>query len=204
MRPVYGLDIETDTSPLTDAEKAAGHTSRGLDPAITAITAIALSTEHGTYVMCDMEEKTMLTKLDRILNVLDIGTLATWNGAVFDLPFIDARAKHLGVRIDLGLTHDPAIVPKYQPTPGYEGGYQATWAGHHHLDFAYVAKDAAEALGIGWSLKPYAREILGREPIQVDREQMHDLTAEELHEYVASDAIITRDLVLHHFHNKGA
>lgn len=202
MRPIYGLDIETDTSPLTDEEKAAGFTSRGLDPAITPITAIALATEYGPYVMCDMDEKVMLTKLDRLLSVLEPGILATWNGAVFDLPFIDARAKSLGLSIGLGLTPDSTIVPKYQPTPGYDGGYRATWAGHHHLDLAYEVKEEAAALGIPWSLKPYAREILGREPIQVDREQMHTLTAEELHEYVASDAIITRDLTIEHLRGK--
>lgn len=194
MANIYGLGIETDTSPLTKQELAAGYTSRGADPRITPITTIALSTDYGPYVLMDSDERTLLERLNLLLGILEPGVLATWNGAVFDLPFLHDRAKMHGVELDLKLVENPGVVPEGNPTPGHAGGYDATWGDHEHVDVAYLAKDDAEKKGLEWSLKPYAAAILGTIPETVDRENLHELSATALRDYVASDAIITREL----------
>src|SRR5699024_1309662 len=87
--------------------------------------------------------------------------IVTWNGAVFDLPFINDRARTHGMDLGIALTPNTTLVPKYQPVPGHAGGYDATWAGHHHIDLAYLCKDDAENRGVKWSLKPYVKDVLG-------------------------------------------
>ena len=39
-------------------------------------------------------------------------------------------------------------------------------------------------------------KLVGLEPVEVDREQIHQLSAQDLHEYVASDARLARELVV--------
>lgn len=197
---VYALDIETDTSELTDAERAAGFTSRGLDPAITSITSIAVAGLPAGDLVLTGDEREMLTSLENALAHAPAGLLVTWNGAVFDLPFIDARSHRTGVRTGLTLTPDPLIVPKYQPTPGYDGGHSAAWSTdspvpHAHLDLAYAMKDLTYHRGIPWGLKPTARAF-GLDPIEVDRTAMHELTDDEMRAYVLSDAVVTRELAM--------
>jgi hypothetical protein len=43
-------------------------------------------------------------------------------------------------------------------------------------------------------LKPVAREILGIEPIEVDRKKMHQLSNRQLYDYAVSDTDITLGL----------
>lgn len=187
------LDIETDTSPLTEQEKAAGFTSRGLDPRITEITSIAIALEDGAPLVFDGDEETVLGETINALAEISPSLLLTWNGAVFDLPFIHDRAKVRGLETGLLLEPNPGIVPKYDPTPGHEGGYTAYWGKSTHVDVAYLVKADADARGMKWSLKPYARSI-GLDPIEVDRERMHELTPEQLRDYVASDAVVTLEI----------
>lgn len=196
--PLIALDIETDTSELDSDELAAGYTSRGLDPAITPITAIAVhSSTHGTRVWSDAPEADLLGALEEFLTACPPSTIVTWNGSVFDLPFLDARARLLGLTLGLCLELDESLTPKYTPTPGYAGAYQASWARagvpHSHLDVAYALKDFSYTRGLPWALKPVAR-ALGFDPIEVDRSGIHRLTADELVEYVASDAMVTYEL----------
>jgi len=192
---IYGLDIETDTSG-----------GFGLDPTRGGITSIAIATaerdivvaldEHGT-------EAAMLEALGYELDNLPDGMLGTWNGSVFDFPFIDSRLITLGYGdASWGpvLTFQPGLKPKYEPTPGYEGGYAVNWVksdggGHTHLDISWAYKRHAERAGIKHSLKPVAKS-LGIDMIEVDRENMHLLTAEQERAYVASDARGTRELIL--------
>src|SRR3546814_5141484 len=77
--PIYGLDIETDTSV------------DGLDPNVSRIVAAALSTG-GVDELFDGPEDELLAGLDERLAELPPGVLATWNGSAFDLPFIADRA----------------------------------------------------------------------------------------------------------------
>src|SRR3954447_9178200 len=94
--PIYGLDIETDTSV------------DGLDPAVARIIAVAVAGPRGVRVFDDSDEALLLDRLDWHLASLEPGVIATWNGAAFDLPFLDDRARALGVRLGLRLTLDPS------------------------------------------------------------------------------------------------
>jgi uncharacterized protein YprB with RNaseH-like and TPR domain len=185
---VYGLDIETDTTPMQDG------TPRGLDPSTTSIINIALTVGDDVIVFRG-EEKDLLISFDRYLAGLEPGLLATWNGSVFDLPFLQDRALLHGVELGLQLTVDRSIVPKYEFLTGHSSGYSAIWKSarevpHEHLDIAYALRDMVTELGVSWSLKPVARHF-GLSPVEVDRTAVHKLSAEEQDIYVASDARVT-------------
>ncbi|HYZ97384.1 MAG TPA: 3'-5' exonuclease [Acidimicrobiales bacterium] len=177
--PVYGLDIETDTSV------------DGLDPALGGIVTVALSGPDGEEVF-DGPEATMLAAVDARLAALSPGVLATWNGAFFDLPFLADRAAHHGVALGLRLTLDPRIPSRREPLPGHRGAYRARWHGHHHVDaYQLYRADVGPVLGISCSLKAIAR-LVGLAPVEVDRARIHDLSPDALAAYVASDARLAR------------
>ncbi len=181
---MYGLDIETDT--------AAG----GLDPRSAAIVAVAVSGD-GWHDVLDGDETEILRELDQRLATLSNGVIVTWNGARFDLPFIADRARLRNVDLGLTLSADDRYRSSREPLPGHDGGYRAAWHGHDHLDAYNVYRaDVGASLGIPCGLKSLAR-FLGFDPVEVDRETIHQLSTEALHEYVASDAIVTRELALH-------
>lgn len=180
---VYGLDIETDT--------AAG----GLDPRCAAIVAIALSGPGWSSVL-DGGETKILKGVDQRLADLEPGVIVTWNGARFDLPFIHDRAALHHVELGLRMRPDDLSRPSRDPLPGHIGGYRASWYEHEHLD-AYVVyrNDVGASLNLPCGLKRVAR-MVGLEPVVVDREAIHKLSPDELAEYVASDAVLTRELAL--------
>lgn len=178
--PIYGLDIETDT------------TVNGLDPSVSRIVAVALSTD--VDELFDGPEDELLVQLDRRLAELPAGVIATWNGSSFDLPFIADRAARWRLRLGLQLLADPRIRHRHEPLPGHDHCYRAAWHGHQHLDAYRVYRDdVGPALRISCSLKSIAR-FVGLAPLEVDRERIHDLSREALHAYAASDARLARVL----------
>lgn len=197
---IYAIDIETDTAPLTEEETALGYTSRGLVPSISRIVNIAIASSKGTIVL-DGEEKDILTNLEQYFKTASPGMVVTWNGSVFDFPFISDRARLLGVPLGLTMTPNPAIVPKYVATPGHAGGYNAEWTRENGtslgtIDIAYSFKGFAEENDIIWSLKPMAT-AKGLDPVKVDASKIHLLSKEQVNEYVASDALVTRTLAFY-------
>ena len=199
--PIVAIDIETETSPC-HVPPLECCSRRGLDPSVTPITAVGVSTAGKDRVLLaddNASEAQLLRDLDALM-AASTGTLVTWNGAVFDLPFLADRYKLHGLSTGLQLVADPNLPVKYSPTPGHAGGYQATWYDLRHLDIMKEFKDTARQLGVSWSLKPLAI-ALGHEPVEVDRRAMHLLSASELEEYVASDARITR--LLAEMHSSG-
>ena len=82
--PLYGLDIETDT------------TIDGLDPQVAPVVAVALDGEDFSAVF-DGRETDLLADLDQHLADLEPGILVTWNGGCFDLPFLRDRAAICGI-----------------------------------------------------------------------------------------------------------
>lgn len=184
--PYYGLDIETDT------------TVNGLDPTQAEIVAIALTmpyTSDGDVVLTGPEAQ-MLTDLDRLLLELPPGVLVTWNGAAFDLPFLAERARRAGVPMHLRLAEDPSLNDARRPSRDDRSAYRASWGAHRHLDgYRLYRADVGRTLGLPCGLKPMAK-LVGLEPVEVDREQIHQLSAEDLHDYVASDARLARELVV--------
>lgn len=179
--PVYGLDIETDT------------TVDGLDPAKAAVLTVALS-HAGFDEVFSGPEPTLLAELDERLSSLEPGVLATWNGAAFDLPFLGDRARLWGLPLGLRLRPDPEIHMVHTPLRGHSCAYRALWHGHGHIDaYRLYRGDVGPALRVSCSLKSIAR-LVGLAPIEVDRSRIHDLSHEALHAYAASDARLARVL----------
>jgi uncharacterized protein YprB with RNaseH-like and TPR domain len=179
--PVYGLDIETDTSV------------DGLDPERSSVVTVALS-QPGFDEVFSGDEPELLADLDSRLADLEPGVLATWNGAAFDLPFLAHRARWWSMRLGLTVLLDPTIPLAHDPLPGHRGAYRACWHDHGHVDaYRLYRGDVGPALRVSCSLKSIAR-FVGLAPIEVDRERIHDLSREALHAYAASDARLARVL----------
>lgn len=190
---LVALDIETDTTPCHAPARQCCQ-RRGLDPEIGSVTAVSVFDGVAATVLHagDSSEANVLTQLDMLLSKGN-GVLVTWNGAVFDLPFLSDRARALGVPLGLELVSDPTVMVKYEPLPGHEGGYRARWHDFEHLDVQFAYQGYAADHGLAWSLKPVAA-AMGLAPVTVDRTRMHELTRAELDAYVASDARVTWEL----------
>lgn len=179
---LYGLDIETDTA--TD----------GLDPRVSAVVAVAVSTPDRDLVLTGPEAE-LLHGLDSLLADLPAGVIVTWNGSAFDLPYLSDRGRLCGVPLGLRLTPDPAV-PTRTPLPGHAGSYRARWGRHRHLDaYRVYRNDLKRLLDVSCSLKSVAR-LLGMPVVEVDTTQVHALEPDHLAAYVASDAHLARDAAL--------
>jgi DNA polymerase elongation subunit (family B) len=180
--PFYGLDIETDT------------TVDGLDPEVAPVVAVAVATGAEDHVLLGPEPD-LLRRLDELVRSLPPGVLVTWNGASFDLPFLAARSEARGLPLGLRLRIDPAMARRHGDDE-VQHGYRATWYGHRHLDgYRLYRSDVGRSLGLSCGLKSLSR-LVGLAPVEVDRSRVHDLGAEELRSYVASDARLARALVM--------
>ena len=178
--PLYGIDIETDTSV------------DGLDPTCSPIVAVAVDGA-GVEAVLTGDEAPLLQELDVLLRDLPAGVLVTWNGARFDLPFIADRCRWLG--LDVGLRLHESAERCDDPLPGHSSAYLASWYGHSHLDgYRLFRSDAGRALPVSCGLKNLAR-LVGLEPFEVDRSAIHDLSPDELRRYVLSDARLARQMV---------
>lgn len=179
-RPLYALDIETTDLAWPSAR----------------ITTVAIDNPQVSFVLEDSDEARLIRHLAGHLGDLPAGTVCTWNGAVFDGPFLAGRTGALGLDKWFELAPDPCIVPKYEPQPGFAP------VGHHpilpatggqvhdHLDVAYRWGDWATANGVRWSLKAVARAV-GVEVIEVDRAHMDGLSVAERMAYNLSDVVAT-------------
>ncbi len=193
--PLYGLDIETDT------------TVDGLDPRVGRVLAVAVAQADGVTVLDDSCEADLLAGLERHLAGLDPGVLVTWNGARFDLPYLSTRAARgevaLGLRLEADATRVHRAGPA-DPAGRVEPGYRAGWGEHRHLDvYRCYRADVGPALRMTCSLKAVAA-LVGLAPIQVDAARVHALARDVLRAYVASDAACTRELARRRWANASA
>lgn len=181
--PLYGLDIETDT------------TVDGLDPTCAAVVAVAVAAAGADVVLTGPEPR-LLRDLDDHLASLPAGVLVTWNGSGFDLPFLAERARRAGVGLALRLTPDATPVPaRPDGSPGTRR-WLGTWHGHDHLDgYRLYRADVGRQPGLSCGLKALAR-LVGLEVVELDRAHLHEVPDELLERYVASDARLARELVL--------
>ncbi len=181
--PLYGLDIETDTSV------------DGLDPSRAQVVAVALCTGDGDEVFLG-DETSLLTRVELRLRELEPGVLVTWNGSGFDLPFLAARAARCDVELGLQLWDRRCGVAPTEPWPPPPLGLGGRWGAHGHLDgFRSYRADVRRSLGVSCGLKAMAR-LVGLTPVEVDMDQLHTLAPDQLADYVASDARLARALVL--------
>lgn len=181
--PLYAFDIET-TSLTWDTGQ---------------VTTVAVCSAEHAFVLEDADEIRLLRALRSHLASLPEGIVVTWNGAVFDGPFLAGRADALGIERPCMLFSDRSIAPKYEPQPGFPSHgmhpiFDAAGIGlHHHVDVAYLWRERAEADGIRWALKPVARH-LGIDVIEVDRSRMDALSRPERMAYNLSDVLATLEL----------
>ena len=174
--PLYGLDIETDTSV------------DGLDPAVSPVVAVAVATPDRDHVLLG-DESSILTRTDQLLASLPPGVVVTWNGAGFDLPFLAHRAGVVGVELGLELWQEPLMA--FEPE-----AFRGRWHHHDHLDgYRLYRADVGRGLGLPCGLKPLAR-LVGLTPVEVERDRLHLLHQDQVRDYVASDARMARQLVL--------
>lgn len=196
---VYGLDIETGCASNIAARAlhpSAGDRVRPLDPGLTPITRVALSTAGGDRVF-EGDEVDVLGGVDRVLADLEPGILATWNGSGFALPYLADRAGATGVRLGLHLAADPRLRPRGEMLVGHRGAYRAAWYDHQHLDAARLFRSGRRPLidvevllrGIGWVGS--ARTRPGGVGAMPDAELTHDAT----HAHAVNDARLVRSLV---------
>lgn len=176
---LYGLDIETDT------------TVNGLDPSVSSVVAVSVSTDDETVTFTGPERK-LLQSVDHHLRALPRGVVVTWNGSGFDLPFLHDRARARGIKLGLRLTPDAALPRKHAPLVGHDLPYRARWHKHLHIDACCVYRTLLPE-GTSCALKPVARSA-GLVVIEEDREHLHELGAGALVRYVASDAELARVL----------
>lgn len=169
----YGLDIEIDTGAGV------------VDPDLAPIRAIALSAV-GFDEVHRGDERQMLVDLEARLRSLAPGVIATWNGSVFDLPYLARRAARHDVRLGLVLVEDPAATLGRRPLPGHAGAHRARWGEHRHLDTFRIYGDTAPA-------SPWTA-LLGRARRRGVIADSGDLLNEALHANAPSDARLARVL----------
>lgn len=187
--PLYGLDIETDTS------------QGGLDPRRAGVIAVAVcgneehaGSEHVVTRESAGSEASVLRALDRHLAGLEPGILVTWNGSRFDLPFIAERARRLGLDLGLRLYESvPTGATGAVAAGGRRPASAASWYCHGHLDALRVYRWLAGASGASCSLKVVARRE-GLDPVTEVAAAVHLLNETRLRRYVASDARVARIL----------
>ncbi len=157
--------------------------------------AVAISGGGIETVLDGPDERALLVETDRLLASVEAGVLVTWNGSGFDLPFIAARAPILGLSLGLVTWHDPSIAGRHDPLPREPGRVRGRWHRLGHPDgFQPYRADVEQNLPISCGLKSLAK-FVGLAPVEVDRRRIHELTPEEMHEYVLSDARLARQLV---------
>ena len=179
---LYGLDIETDTS--TD----------GLDPGVSAVVAVALSSVADGDSVFTGSEAAILRTLDAALGDLPPGVVVTWNGSAFDLPYLAARARLHGIELGLELHWDPrGLRPGRAPLPGAIGSYAARWWQHEHVDAYRAWRALTPDPDESCALKAVARRV-GLAAIELDRACVHEASLENLRKYASSDASLARKL----------
>ena len=186
-RPTYSLDIETDTSG-----------GFGLDPRFGGVASVALWSADEAVVFDSTCEASMLADLAAWLTnpYREAGVIATWNGAAFDMPFLKTRADMLGVdtlSTILRLELSDLRPIKYEPIGGHDGAYLIGVGRHDHVDVMRAWQPWAKEQGISAGLKSVAAAN-NIECVVVDREQIHQLTRQELVAYNLSDVAATYEL----------
>ncbi len=171
---IYGIDIETDVS------------QGSIDPYEAPIRAIGLSIRNAEHTFTG-DEASILARVDATLASVAPGILATWNGAIFDLPYIADRARLLDVSIDLVLCADRRRRGTRALLPGHDSAYRAHWGEHRHLDTFRLYGDAGSTGTLG-SLFGLSR----RRAATIASTE--DLLNEALHAHAASDARLARML----------
>lgn len=191
---VYGLGIDTghvQPGPCV----AGGHDADVVpDPAVAAVTRVALSTTGGDIVF-DGFEADILADLDHALAGLEPGVLVTWNGSGFDLPYLADRAELRRIRLGLHLAPDPRLANVRSTLPGHDRAYRAAWYQHRHLDAARLFRSGRRPLiDVEELLRVIGLPLRGR-TATARSTPGDDLAHDVTHAYATNDARLVRCLV---------
>ena len=127
--PVYGLDIETDTSV------------DGLDPATSRVLTVALS-QAGIDEMFVGFEHELLAELDDRLAQLEPGRVRHVERCRVRPPVPRRPRRALGAATRAATSGSiPTIRLQHAPLPGHAGAYRAAWHHHGHLDAYRLYRD---------------------------------------------------------------
>lgn len=187
----YGIDIEIDTPDgVVDPRRASVRTiavsAAGRDRVFSCgRTAATDGIDPDDTIVLD-GEAALLRAVDDHLRSLAPGIVATWNGAMFDLPFLFDRATIVGVDLGLLLVGDPTGARGRAPLPGHRGAHRARWGAHRHLDTFRLYGDGAPANV--WA------SLLGLGRRRGTIVHTGDLLNEALHANAPSDARLARVL----------
>jgi DNA polymerase elongation subunit (family B) len=174
-------------------------TSDNLAPGETAHRTFDTDGQRVTVAEFASERELLVAFVAFIASLNPADLVATWNGGVFDWVFIVERCNLHGIEHSIELVEDPSVLVKYETQSGYVFGCRVFPGRGRHLDiqesFAWFAQDSS----VKHSLKPVGHALSHRTgvvPIEVDRENMHLLTAQERVEYGMSDSRVTGAILM--------
>lgn len=179
------FDIETDTSR-----------GYGLRPHRTQITELVLSDKNETIVLSGDEKHILQGLADYMNSRTEPITLVGWNNSAFDNSFLHIRAQAhpdlKGWGGDLRLSHQPG---GYPAVGGYRHPQAFSWktpdgVQHGSEDAMLTVINSPKYSERTARLKPLATEH-GMNVVELDRDRLHEYSAQEREEYVASDGIAT-------------
>eukprot|EP01022_Parablepharisma_sp_SALTPOND_P011850 TRINITY_DN1509_c0_g2_i1.p1 TRINITY_DN1509_c0_g2~~TRINITY_DN1509_c0_g2_i1.p1 ORF type:complete len:2157 (+),score=297.67 TRINITY_DN1509_c0_g2_i1:3876-10346(+) len=195
---VMAFDIETTKAPLKfpdpkiDSIIMISYMHEGQGYLVVNRSIMAADIEDFTYapkpeyegsfiVFNEVDEKAVLEKFFEQIRELRPTVMSSFNGDIFDWPFIEERAKTYGISLEkeAGVTSDKQ---------GYMGRFML------HMDCLYwVERDAYLPQG-SHGLKAVTKAKLGYDPVELDPEEILPFAKSkpnELAVYAASDALST-------------
>ncbi|MEM3408065.1 MAG: DNA-directed DNA polymerase [Candidatus Micrarchaeia archaeon] len=136
------------------------------------------------------DEKEMIEKFCDLIEEKDIDILAGYNSSVFDIPYLQARAKELGTKLGLGRGRSEPKIKRIGMTT------HTKLEGRVHSDVYYLVRILAAAQAIKLerhTLEEVYKELVGGEDWKVDMFSIYKMwddenKRKELLEYAIKDA----------------
>lgn len=183
---VLAFDIETDTSR-----------GFGLRPLLTQITEVVVSSREQSWIFAG-DEKHILQEFTKLLNdQKEPVILAGWNNWCFDNIVLQTRAEHHDIEDWGGLLEEAVNSTVFEPVGPSSFAQAFIWVTPEGITLRdldifqeKVILDRARGERYTQGLKPFV-ESLGCEPVKVDRQRLHELSADERRNYVLSDGVST-------------
>jgi DNA polymerase elongation subunit (family B) len=189
---LWAFDIETDMTarPFGDGVPA------GLDPRVSRVTSVAVAGPR-TWVVSGGEESDLLAEFwTWLLTDVTAGdVVGSWNGGLFDWPFLLHRSTLAGVHAPVGFGFRDDREPVRGTLPTCPGVLRMILPAGVHVDCWWAYRPMAAHEGISSSLKSVAA-FLGV-PLLSDSRAVDtpEMTPAELAVYNLSDAYATLTLL---------
>ena len=177
------IDIEADTTG-----------DRGLRPHASQITEMVISTKEKSIVLSGDEKHILQGFADYMNSQEKPVTLSGWNTSGYDNSFMAIRARAHDIDGWNGSLSPSKQGEGFPAAGGFESPQELSWTGKdgvaHNSEDLMIAYKQTLGLSRFTGLKKTVREY-GVEPIELDREKLHEYSPEEREAYVASDGIAT-------------